>query len=74
MGLVKVFNKESGRYMWIDTSDSSLRKNYEHWWGKQEKFLHLTFKKLGIDNASIHTGQDYVKPLMGLFKRREARF
>ena len=74
MGLVKVFNKESQRYMWIDTSDPSLRRNYEHWWNKQEKYLESTFKRLGIDNASISTGQDYVRPLMGLFKRREARF
>jgi uncharacterized protein (DUF58 family) len=74
MGLVKVFNKESGRYMWVDTSDPSARKNYEHWWKKQEKYLDSTFKKLGVDNAGISTGQDYVRPLMALFKRREARF
>jgi uncharacterized protein (DUF58 family) len=74
MGLVRAFDKESGRYRWIDTSDRSIRNNYKSWWDQQEKYLQVTFKKLGIDNASISTGQDYVQPLMGLFKRREARF
>ena len=28
------------------------------------------FKKAGVDTASIGTHQDYVKPLMTLFKKR----
>jgi uncharacterized protein (DUF58 family) len=74
MGLVKVFNKESGRYRWIDTSDRAIRNNYKDWWIKHDSYLQSTFRKLGIDHASVSTGQDYVRPLMGLFKRREARF
>lgn len=74
MGLVKVFNKETGRFMWIDTSDSTIRSNYKDWWNKHDRYLQSTFKKLGMDHASISTGQDYVKPLMGLFKQREARY
>ena len=74
MGLVKVFNKETGKYMWIDTSDAAVRNNYKDWWNKHDRHLQSTFKKLGIDHASISTGQDYVQPLMGVFKRREARF
>jgi uncharacterized protein (DUF58 family) len=73
MGLVKIFNKESGRDIWVDTSDAAIRKNYRDWWRKQEQYLQVTFKKQGVDNASISTTQDYVQPLTGLFKRREAR-
>ena len=74
MGLVKLFNKETGKYMWVDTADRNVRENYSDWWRKLDRHLVTTFKKLGIDSASISTGQDYVRPLMGLFKRREARF
>jgi hypothetical protein len=35
--------------------------------------LSREFTKHGIDNALIYTGEDYVKPLMQLFKKREAR-
>jgi len=73
MGLVQVYNKESGRYLWTDTSDPVVRNNFRHWWHKQDNYLQGAFKRLGIDNASIRTDQDYVQPLMGLFKRREAR-
>jgi len=73
MGLVKVFNKESGRDIWVDTSDAAVRRNYRDWWVKKEHSLQVTFKKLGVDNAAISTDQDYVQPLTGLFKRREAR-
>jgi len=31
------------------------------------------FIRSGVDVAKIRTGQDYVKPLVGLFKKREAR-
>ena len=35
--------------------------------------LNREFTKHGIDNALIYTSEDYVKPLMQLFKKREAR-
>lgn len=73
MGLVKVFNKETGRSVWADTSDPAVRRNYKGWWEKLDRHLESTFKTLGVDHASIGTNQDYVQPLMGLFKRREAR-
>jgi uncharacterized protein (DUF58 family) len=73
IGLVKMLNKETGREIWVDTSDPSIRNNYRDWWRKQDQYLQVTFKKLGVDNSAISTSQDYVQPLTGLFKRREAR-
>ena len=73
IGLVKVFNKESGKYSWVDTSSSRARSNYNEWWRKHEKYLADLFKRSGTDHASISTNQDYVKPLVGLFKVRQAR-
>ena len=74
MGFVKVFNKETGRMMWIDTNDPGLRSNYSSYWNRHEHMLNQVFKKLGIDTATIQTGENYVKPLVNLFKRRESRF
>lgn len=73
MGLVKVYNKESGKYTWVDTSSARARANYNEWWRKQEKYLNDIFMRSGTDFVSISTNQDYVKPLVGLFKVREAR-
>jgi uncharacterized protein (DUF58 family) len=74
MGMVKVFNKESGKSMWIDTNDPGLRSNFSSYWNRHDHTLGQTFKKLGVDMASIPTGENYVKPLMNLFKLRESRF
>jgi uncharacterized protein (DUF58 family) len=74
MGMVKVFNKESGKSMWIDTNDPGLRSNYSSYWNSHEQMLSQMFKKLGIDTATIPTGENYVKPLVNLFKLRESRF
>lgn len=74
MGMVKVFNKESGKSMWIDTNDPGLRSNYSTHWTRHDQSLNMLFKKLGVDSAIIPTGENYVKPLMNLFKLRESRF
>lgn len=74
IGMVKVFNKETGKKMWVDTSDPKLRNNYKIWWKQNEQYLNNLFLRSGVDVATISTDQDYVKPLMNLFKKREARF
>jgi uncharacterized protein (DUF58 family) len=73
IGLVKVFNKETGRSQWVDTSDAATRNNYAEWWNRHEIQLSGLFKRLGVDNTAIRTDQDYVKPLMNVFKMRESR-
>ncbi len=73
VGLVKVFNKETGRSMWIDTNDPGLRSNYSSNWNSHNQSLNQTFKRLGVDTATIPTGENYVKPLVNLFKLRESR-
>ncbi|MCD4774124.1 MAG: DUF58 domain-containing protein [Bacteroidales bacterium] len=73
VGLIKVKNAETGKTSWIDTSDSKLRKNHRKWVLKNEKYLDDLFIKSGMDVAKVRTDQDYVKPLVNLFKKREAR-
>jgi len=73
IGLVRMKNPETGAELWVDSSDIQLRKNYQLWWTKHEKQLNDTFSRFGIDSVSLHTDQDYVRPLLNLFKRRESR-
>ena len=74
IGLTKIFDKESGKRTWVDTSSKKVRDNYAKWWREHEAYLNRLFIKSGVDVAQISTDQDYVKPLVSLFKRREARF
>lgn len=74
MGLVKVYNKETDSKMWVDSSSHQVRDNYKKWWTEHENYLNTLFLKSGVDAAHFSTDEDYVNPLVNLFRRREARF
>lgn len=74
LGMTRVFNKESGRNIWVDTGSRKVRDAYTNNWVRHEDYLSKLFLKSGVDAASFDTSQDYVKPLVNLFKRRQARF
>jgi uncharacterized protein (DUF58 family) len=73
VGLVRFRNAETGKQMWVDTSDRRTRENYRKWYIKQQETVNDLFLRSGVDVAKISTDQDYVKPLVNLFKKRESR-
>jgi uncharacterized protein (DUF58 family) len=70
IGLVRVADSETGSEKWIDTSSTAVRYEYEKWWKDHLMLIQSTFRKCGVDNTSIATNEDYVRPLMKLFKNR----
>jgi len=70
VGLLKLIDAETGQCKWVDTSSRKVRENYEKSWKKSEAYLKSIFAKYGVDNISVNTNEDYIKPLIGLFKRR----
>lgn len=70
VGLIRLKDAESGKERWIDTMSSNTRNLYNDWWSEQFHKTEAMFRRNGIDQASISTGEDYVKPLMKLFKSR----
>jgi uncharacterized protein (DUF58 family) len=70
VGLVKLQDAETGAWKWVDTSDSFTRKAYNKWWLSNQQQLMQVFRKSGVDNASIRTNEDYIKPLINIFKKR----
>jgi uncharacterized protein (DUF58 family) len=70
IGLVKVTDSETGNEKWIDTSFRKSREAYNIWWNDHVGRISNTFKRCGVDSASISTGEDYVKPLIKLFESR----
>jgi len=73
LGLMRIKNAETDQQMWIDTSSAKVRLNYKNWYEKHNKYLSDVFIRSGLDVVKIRTDQDYVKPLINLFKKREAR-
>lgn len=70
LGIVRLRDAETGKEMYIDTSDSSVRKafnNNRKALGAEIKDL---FTKSGIDFTEISTSQSYINPLIMLLKNR----
>jgi len=70
VGLIRVADAETGFEKWVDTSSTAVRMDYENWWETHIKLINNIFKRCGVDSTSISTNEDYVKPLMKLFKKR----
>ncbi len=73
IGMIEIFDKELNERTWVDTSNKKVRDTYAAWWKNHEIMIESIFKKSGVDNISISTDQDFIKPLMKLFIQRETR-
>lgn len=70
MGLVSFEDLETRQIRWIDTSSQAVRNAYEKHYRHYSVSCDELLQKYGIDHTTIETGQDFVRPLIGLFKRR----
>ena len=70
VGLLRVLDAETGLERWIDTSKNQIRDNYAIKWESHLEIMKEIFSRAGVDSVSFETGEDYVKPLIRLFKQR----
>ncbi len=70
VGLVRLQDLETGRDIWLDTSSKSVRKAYDKAWYERQQNFSSTTARCGVDSVSVATDEDYVKALIGLFRRR----
>jgi len=70
VGLMQLHDAETGKEMWIDTGSRKVREQYGKWWTGSNATITQSLAKCRIDNAQISTAEDYVKPLIKLFKSR----
>ena len=70
IGLMNIVDAETGKEILVDTSSRYIRNTYKNTWKKRTDDLNEIFLKLGVDTASISTDEDYVRPLINLFKKR----
>ena len=73
VGLIRARDAETGSQIWIDSSDRKVRRQYNNWYKAHYAYLGDTFLRSGVDVAEIRTDEDYIKPLMKLFRKRSAR-
>jgi uncharacterized protein (DUF58 family) len=73
VGLIRARDAETESQLWIDSSDRKVRRQYNNWYKAHYAYLADTFLRSGVDVAEIRTDEDYIKPLMKLFRKRSAR-
>lgn len=70
VGLIKLRDAESGVLRWVDTANPAVREALESWWEQSTQNLKRAFSRAKVDWTAVRTDEDYVKPLIILFKRR----
>lgn len=70
VGLMMMRDAETGEEVMVDTSSRRVRLAHHEWWVRYQAWLRQVFTKSNIDSISVRTDEDYVKSLMGLFRRR----
>lgn len=73
IGLVNMRDAETGNTVMVDTSSRKVREHITKWTAKKRLEIDKQFARFGIDMVKVYTGEDYVRPLMNLFKKRESR-
>lgn len=73
LGLIPFFDPESETTSWINTSDKIWRKQYSEFQKIRKEKLTTVFRKCGVDAVEMNTDEDFVRPLLNLFKQRGSK-
>lgn len=71
VGMVQMKAVETEETYWIDTGKKAIRSQFKRNYLKHQAQLMQLFRNCGVDTIDLRTDQDYVKPLIRFFKRRE---
>ena len=73
IGLIELEDAETGECVLIDTASARVRRDYAADARRRGAERQSFFRSTGIDEVEVMTGQDYVRDLRKLFRRREGR-
>lgn len=73
VGLVRMLDAESGRMLWVDTSNRHIRDRYKKAFTRRMEYFKNVFLKTGADIISINSEKPYVRELENFFQQRMNR-
>jgi len=73
VGILELRDAESGREIYIDTTNPLSRRRYEEDALSRIKVRQKLFRSIGLDNVSVSTDMPYEKELIRFFRERELR-
>ncbi|MEJ2667694.1 MAG: DUF58 domain-containing protein [Deinococcales bacterium] len=73
VGDLRVRDPETGRELWLDTSDPVLQRGYGRLVETRERTLKRVLRSSGADVLQLSTQHDIVPPLLAFVRRRKGR-
>ncbi len=69
IGILPILDAESGKTVWVDTTSSGVRNTYAANYKSKVAYFQSQFNKSGSGIIHNRTDEDYVKNLIGYFRR-----
>ena len=73
IGLALLEDLETGALVEVDTGDPAVRSAYATLVAKARAKREQTFRRLRLDHVTVRTSEEYVRPLVDLFRARQSR-
>lgn len=73
LGVARLVDPESGEFVEIDTSASSVRARYDRELGDERAARQQLLRRLAIDEVLVRTETGFAQPLLRFFNTRETR-
>ena len=73
VGLAEFRDEETGELVAVDLASRAVRERFARLAAADEALLDDTLRRLGSEAIRVETGEDFVGPLTGFFRRRGAR-
>lgn len=70
LGIVQMQDAETNEFIVVNTGSKSVRRNYATFYRDRVDYFQETFKRSGSGMLSTRVDENYVKKLLGYFKRR----
>jgi len=70
LGMVQMYDEETGEFMLVNTSSKKVRRNYGKFYQEKVDYYKDAFTKSGAGTIDCRVDESYVKKLLGYFKRR----
>ena len=70
--LIKLKDPETEKRMWVNTSSKKVRMLYKNHWDESSLVSQRIMVGAGIESVDIEVRQDYIKLLLGLFRKKTA--
>ncbi len=73
LGLLDLYDSETGEIVTVDTSSKSFQDNWNSRWKLQDEVRNKLLKKSQVDRVDVWVNEDFVDPLIKYFKSRQRR-